>query len=73
MANSKKLDKLKSKEGKMLHISAQLLADLTEEEIQELEDLVTEEGTESFQRYMKDSQKLFPKVKTVKPITWRNK
>ena len=70
---NKKLKELKSKDGKMIRISAQLLANLTEEEKQELEDMVTEQGDETPQKYMKESQKLFPKVKIAKPITWRNR
>jgi len=71
MAKESKVKGLK-KDKKVLHISAQMLATLTEEDVQELEDMVTESG-ESFQRYMKDSEAVMPKKVTMPPITWRNK
>lgn len=73
MASKEKKSKVKKlkENGKVIHISAQLLNELTEEDLQELEDMVIEEGTESFQRYMADSKKLMPKEVVMPPITWR--
>jgi len=68
-----KVKKLKNKKGKILHISAQLLATLTEEDKEELRGMVDGVGDESFERYIKDSERLMPKKKVMPPITWRNK
>lgn len=78
MANDKikvsKVNNLKKGRGKPVdHISAQLLSTLVQEDLDELKGMVEEAGYESFDRYMKDSERLFPKKVTPREIKWRNR